>query len=52
MGLALVFLWGSVLRVGGLVAIFGKFFAIVGEDFIVAGGLVAGLSFYGVQTLS
>ena len=37
---------------GGLAAIFGKFFAVVGKVFIVAGGLVTGLSFYGVQTLS
>ena len=46
------FLVGRRAAGGGLVAVFGKFFAIVCKVFIVAGGLVTGLSFYGVQTLS
>ena len=33
---------------GGLIAIFWDFFANAGEIFILAGGLGAGLSFYGV----
>ena len=37
---------------GGLIAIFIRLFATVGGAFILAGGLGAGLSFYGVKTLS
>ena len=51
LGLALVFVWGGALR-GGLIAIFIGLFATVGGIFILAGGLGAGLSFYGVKTLS
>ena len=37
---------------GGLIAIFIRLFATVDGIFILAGGLGAGLSFYGVKTLS
>ena len=53
-GLALVFVWGGALRVGGggFISIFRGFFASVGGVFVLAGGLGAGLSFYGVWILS
>ena len=33
---------------GGLISCFGEVSACIGEAFILAGGLGAGLSFYGV----
>ena len=52
LGLGLVVLWGSALRgegrEWGLIAIFPRFFAGIGNSFISAGGLGAGLSFWGV----
>ena len=37
---------------GGLISVFGERSASVGEVFIFAGGLGAGLSFYGISALS
>ena len=37
---------------GGFISIFRGFFASVGGVFVLAGGLGAGLSFYGVWILS
>ena len=38
LGLALVFVWGSTLRGGGLIAVLGKFLASIDKIFIFAGG--------------
>ena len=51
LGLALVFVWGGApwgVGGGGLIAIFRGCFASAGGDFILAGGLGAGLSLYWV----
>ena len=40
----------EIARCGkGLISVFQGFFASVGEIFILAGGLGAGLSFYGLR---
>ena len=38
--------------VGGLISVFREFYAGIGEAFILAGGLGAGPSFYGVKAIS
>ena len=51
LGLALVFVWGGApwgVGGGGLIAIFRGCFTSAGGDFILAGGLGAGLSLYWV----
>ena len=45
--LALVFVWNSALR-RSFISVFQGFFSSISKVFILAGGMVAGLSFYGV----
>ena len=47
LGLAVVFVWGGASG-GGLISVFRGFSAGIGGAFILAGGLGAGLSSYGV----
>ena len=53
LGLAVVFVWGGARGGGGVISVFHGFSGSIGGAFVlVVGGLGAGLSFYGVWTLS
>ena len=51
LGLTLLFMWDSALR-EGLLSVFQEIFASVNKIFILAGGLAAGLLFYGIFRVS